>query len=71
MDPSRIEQIERWAKHVRESNGEWKSIHSQFIDAQFQKALAFYDRLLEMPNGKAKIAELRNIKNLEAAPMLK
>ena len=51
---------------MRNSNGEWKKIHSQFINAQFEKANAFYKRLAKQPGGKEKIIKLRGIKNLKA-----
>ncbi len=66
MDKQRTEQIHRWAKYDRTSNGEWKKIHTQFINAQFDKANAFYRRLAKQPGGKEKIIKLRGIKNLKA-----
>ncbi len=66
MDNQRAEQIDRWVEYVRNSNGEWKKIHSQFINAQFEKANAFYKRLAKQPGGKEKIIKLRGIKNLKA-----
>jgi hypothetical protein len=63
MDKERMKQIERWAEYVRTSNGEWKKIHSKFINAQFQKANAFYKRLAKQPNGREKIIKLLGLKN--------
>ncbi len=71
MDQRRIEQIEQWAEYVRTSNGKWRKIHSQFINDYFQSANAFYRNLAKTPQGKKVVIELRGIKNLEAAPMLK
>ncbi|MDP2717780.1 MAG: hypothetical protein Q8P02_03485 [Candidatus Micrarchaeota archaeon] len=63
MDPARMEQIDRWAQYVRTSNGAWKKAHSAFINAQFQKAEAFYQRLAKTPGGKRKIASIFGIQN--------
>ena len=71
MDKSRIEQIDRWAEYVRTSKGKWRRHLRLFLDAQFQIANLFYRRLAKTPEGKKKAAELRRIKNLDAAPMLK
>lgn len=70
-DSQRMEQIEKWAKYVRTSNGKWRKVHNKFINDQFELALNFYNRLLKQPNGKGKIRKLRGIKNLNAAPFLK
>ncbi len=70
IDRQREEQIDRWAKYVRESNGGWKKAHAEFINAQFDKADAFYRRLAAQPGGKEKIIRLFGVKNLEALPFL-
>ncbi len=71
MNPSRFEQIDRWAQYVKTSKGEWRKHLTAFLDAQFQLANSFYARLAKTPGGKEKIRELRGIKNLDAAPMLR
>ncbi len=71
LDPTRLEQIDRWAEYVRTSNGAWKKPHSAFINAQIQKANAFWQRLAQTPEGKSKIIEIFGIKNLDAVPMVK
>jgi hypothetical protein len=43
----------------------------QIHQAIFQKHDEFIERLLKQPNGKQKIIELYNIKNLEGYPSLK
>ena len=68
---SHQDQIERWALFVREHRTEWKKIHTEFINALFQKHDEFIERLLKQPNGKQKIIKLYNIKNLEGYPSLK
>jgi len=57
--------IERWAKFMQEHPTEWKKIHTEFINSQFQKNEEFLQRLLKQPNGKQKIIELYGIKNLK------
>ncbi|MBI5226915.1 hypothetical protein HY994_06830 [Candidatus Micrarchaeota archaeon] len=70
-DAQRLEQIDRWAHYIRTSNGAWKKDHTAFLDAQFQKANAFYERLAKTPGGKDKIIRIFGIKNLDAVPFLK
>ncbi|MBI2147074.1 hypothetical protein HYU19_01195 [Candidatus Woesearchaeota archaeon] len=60
---SHLEQVERWAKFVREHPTEWKKIHTEFINAIFQKQEEALQRILAMPGGKEKAAELYTIKN--------
>ena len=57
--------IERWARFMQEHPTEWKKIHTEFINAQFQKNKEFLQRLLQEPNGREKIIELYQIKNLK------
>lgn len=71
MDLDKERQIDCWAEYVRTSNGKWKSIHSQFINDYVECTNAFYRNLAKTPRGKKLVIELRGIKNLEAAPMLK
>lgn len=59
----RREAIDRWAKYVRESNGGWKKIHTEFINAQFQKAYEVMEKLSETKEGREKIVEIYGIKN--------
>ncbi len=59
---SHLDQIERWAMFVREHPMEWKKIHTEFIDAIFDKEQAFRERLLKMPGGKEKLEELRKLR---------
>ncbi len=57
--------IERWAKFMQEHPMEWKKIHTEFINAQFQKNREFLQRLRKEPNGREKIIELYDIKNVK------
>ncbi len=54
-----LEQIERWAKFVKENSDSWKKEHAQFINAQIEKSWKFYERLEKIPGGWEKIGELR------------
>lgn len=58
-----MEQVERWAKFVKENPEKWKKIHTEFIDAQFQKSHEFYERLKKTKNGKEKIQKIFKITN--------
>ena len=68
---SHLEQIDRWAEFMRNNPDKWKKIHTEFINALFQKNKEAMQRLLKQPNGKQKIIELYNIKNLDGYPSLK
>ncbi len=70
-DEQRLEAIDRWAEYVKTSNGAWKKDHSEFINAQFDKANAFWRRLAKTAGGKRKIIAIFGVKNLDAAPFLK
>lgn len=61
----RTESIEKWAKYIKESNGEWKKIHTEFINSQFQKAEEFIKRLSKKKGGIDKIKKLYKIKNIK------
>jgi hypothetical protein len=66
-----MDQIERWALFMKNNPGKWKKIHTEFIDAQYDKAYAFYDRLAKTEGGKEKIIKIFGIKNLDGYPSLK
>lgn len=52
------EQVERWANYVKQNPNSWKALHSEFINAQFAKANAFYDSLKKTPEGRKKLDKL-------------
>ena len=52
------EQIERWARFVKENPTKWKSKIRPFLDGQILMSRRFYKRLAETPNGLGKIKEL-------------
>lgn len=66
----RLESLERWAKYVKDNDGKWKEIHTEFIDSQFKKAESFIKRLAKEKNGPEKIIKLYNIKNKKGYPSL-
>lgn len=65
MRETHLDQIERWARFVRDNPQSWKKIHSEFVNALFDKHLQFRERLRETSTGKEKLVKLYNIKNRE------
>jgi hypothetical protein len=62
-DKSHEEQIERWARFVKEHPGDWKSKVKPLIDSQIKMSQRFYKSLMKTPEGKEKIKKLRKIEN--------
>ena len=60
-DKSHNEQVERWARFVRDNPNSWKGEHTAFINSQITIADRFYSRLEEVPDGKEKIRKLRHL----------
>lgn len=60
---SHLDQVERLAHFVRDHPTKWKKIHTEFINAIFQKHEEALQRILATPGGKEKAAELYTIKN--------
>jgi len=58
-DKSHDEQIERWAKFVKENPSDWKKHLKPFLDAQIIMANRFYKRLINTPGGEEKAKILR------------
>lgn len=54
------EQIERWAKYVRENQNKLKQELKPFIDAQIIMARRAYAKLAETEKGRKKIVLLKN-----------
>jgi hypothetical protein len=59
-DKTHEDQIERWAKYVKE-NPDWKMKIKAFLDSQILVARRAYDTLSKTPEGKKKIKELKKI----------
>jgi len=62
-DKTHSEQIERWARFVKDNPNKWKPKFKEFIDSQIIMSRRFYKRLLQTPGGKEKIKTLRNLKS--------
>jgi len=57
-DKTHMEQVERWARYVKNNPDKWKSKVKEFIDAQYIMSKRFYSKLAEMPGGREKIERL-------------
>ncbi len=66
-----LEHVERWATFVRENPTKWKKVHTEFINALFQKNEEVTQRILQQPGGKQKLIELYGIKNVDSFDWLK
>lgn len=60
-DKTHEEQIERWAKFVRDNPDKWKIRFKDFLDSQVIMARRFYKKLSETEKGREKIKVLRNL----------
>ena len=58
MRETHEDQIERWARFMKENPHTWKEIHTNFINAIFNKHDDFVRRLLKSPSGKEKFEML-------------
>ena len=63
IEKSRLEQIERWAKFIRENPDKWRRQHTLFLNAQIICANEKYEKLKKMSNGEKIIEELRRLRN--------
>ncbi len=43
-DKTHIESLEKWAEYVR-THKCWKKLHTEFINAQYEKAYSFFEKL--------------------------
>ena len=57
--------IERWVSFMKENPDKWKKNHTEFIDAQFEKANQIIEKLSKTKEGKQKIIKMYKIKNKE------
>lgn len=62
MRKSHLDQVERWAKFVRENPNKWQEHHTKFINSLFLNHEEFFKKLASTPNGKEKILKLRKLK---------
>ncbi len=71
MRETHQDQIERWAEFVRNNPDKWRKIHTQFINSLFQNHQRVYKELSKTKEGRKKLIEIYDIKNLEGFPSLK
>jgi len=57
-DKSHDEQVERWARYVRDNPKEWKKHLKPFLDGQIIMARRFYNNLLKTNGGSEKLRSL-------------
>jgi len=62
-DKTHSEQIERWAKYVKENPENWKSKFNEFINSQIEISRRFYKELAKTDEGKEKIKKIKSLKN--------
>jgi hypothetical protein len=58
------EEIERWVNYMKKNPNTWKTIHTKFINSQFEKSKEFIIRLTKLSDGKEKIKSIYKIKNV-------
>ena len=56
--------IEQWAEYVK-THKDWKNLHTEFINAEFAKFDAWFEKLLKMPGSRQMIIKLYDIKNVD------
>ncbi len=61
-DSSHGEQIERWARYIKENPDVWKKKFKKFSDAQILLARKAYEKLSETEGGRRKIKLLKELK---------
>jgi len=62
--------IHIWVIFMQKHPTEWKKIHTEFINAQFNTHKEFLKRILQESNGKEIVIELYGIKNTKAYSQL-
>jgi hypothetical protein len=62
QEASGMEQVEKWAQFVKTHPGEWKDIHTDFMNAFIENMNAEVNGISAQPGGKEKFRKLRNIK---------
>ena len=62
-DKTHMESVERWAYFVKQYPAEWKSLHTKFINAVYQKSRQFYKRLAKTQQGREKIKAIKKLRS--------
>ena len=57
-----MNEIDRWINYMKENPETWKSVHTEFINAQFSKHKSFLERLKKTPEGRKKLKNIYGIK---------
>ncbi|MBI4145907.1 hypothetical protein HY489_01060 [Candidatus Woesearchaeota archaeon] len=65
-----MQQVERWARYVKEHPLTWKAQHTEFINAIYEKASDAIVRISKERSGREKIMQLYKIKNEKGYPTL-
>jgi len=60
-DESHKEQIERWARFVKNNPHNWRIRLKPFLDSQMIIAWRFYEKLLKTEGGGEKFKKIRNL----------
>lgn len=58
MRESHMEQVERWARFVREHPNEWRKPHTEFINALFANHARVLKELSKTKEGREKVEKL-------------
>jgi len=59
-DKTHNEQIERWARYVKE-NPNWKKEQKLFLDSQLINSKNKFKKILSLPDGENKLKRIRNL----------
>lgn len=62
-DKTHSEEVERWARYVKDNPDKWKLKIKPFLDSQIIMSRRFYKKLSETKKGSEKIKRLRELKN--------
>ncbi len=57
--------IQRWVTFMEKHPQQWKKIHTEFVNSQFENHASFLKRLLKEPTGKETIVALYGIQNVK------
>lgn len=60
-DQTHMDELERWARYVKENPDKWKSKIKPFLDSQIIMSRRFYKNLAKTNKGREKIKRLRRI----------
>lgn len=61
-DATHAKSMEQWVEYMK-THKDWKKLHTEFINAQFQMSDDFVERMKRQPSGKERLRELYGIRN--------